>query len=152
MTRTLVPTAQLAFDGDGAAVQFDQPFGDGQAEAGAFVAPLDAGIHLAEQFEHGRHMLLGDADAGIGDGELRQRIGRVTSTVTLPPLGVNFTALARRLMAIWRTARSSAASQTGVPGRIVRSSTPAFSAAAGDTMVSAPSTTSHKSIVRMSRT
>ena len=61
--------ARLAFHPHGAAHQFGQPFADDQAEAGAAVAPRGRAVHLLERLEKFFRGFLGDADAGVGDGE-----------------------------------------------------------------------------------
>ena len=52
-----------------AAMQFGQRLGDGEAEAGALMALGELAFHLLERPAELGERVLGDADAGVGDGE-----------------------------------------------------------------------------------
>ena len=59
--------ADLALDADLAAHQIDQPRGDGEAEAGAFVTAGGRAVDLREFLEDGLQLVRRDADAGVLD-------------------------------------------------------------------------------------
>ena len=66
--------AELALDGDRPAVQLDQLVDQRQSDPGALVrAPLDA-AHSMEPVEQPGQLVLGDADAGVRDGQLGRRV------------------------------------------------------------------------------
>ena len=60
----------LALDPDRAAMELDEAPGQRQAEAGAFRLAQVVAAGLAEFLEHQRLLVLGDADAGVDDGDL----------------------------------------------------------------------------------
>ena len=62
--------ANSAGDGDVSAYEFDEAFGDGEAESCALVASGAGAIYLAELFEDGGELILGNANACVGDGDL----------------------------------------------------------------------------------
>src|SRR5882724_4048276 len=59
--------ADVAGDRESAVVQFHHGLGQGDAEAGALVAARPGIVDLPEGREHLRHVLGGDADAGVDD-------------------------------------------------------------------------------------
>ena len=67
---------RLAFHADGAAHEFDQLFADGEAEAGAAELARGGGVGLGEFVEQQMLFVLGDAEAGVGDGEFDLRLDR----------------------------------------------------------------------------
>src|SRR3546814_774708 len=54
---------------DTAAVQFDKASYQRQAEPGALIRPGEVALDLIEGLEHACQMPVGNADAGIGDGD-----------------------------------------------------------------------------------
>src|SRR5882724_4151495 len=61
--------ADLAFHPDAAAVGLDEMLGDGEAEARAANFAGTGSVHTIETFENARLVGLGNADAGVRDGE-----------------------------------------------------------------------------------
>ena len=64
------PAAFLAGDRDAAAMKPGQLLHQGQADARAFVRAGASVLDAVEPFEHARQIVLGNADAGIGDAKL----------------------------------------------------------------------------------
>src|SRR5262249_32626515 len=62
--------AELALEAEAAALQLDQAACQRQAEAGAFVAAVEAALGLGEGLQHAYQILGSDADTGIADREL----------------------------------------------------------------------------------
>ena len=112
---------RAALDPDAAAEHLDQRPADRQAEAGASELAGRRAVRLAERLEDERVLLGRDADAGIGDRKVHQRVVVVlrpsipTVTVT-PPLRVNLIALATRLIRTWRSRPWSPTSASGTCG------------------------------------
>src|SRR5437879_4593757 len=61
--------AHFALDPDAAAMNFDEMFGDGQAQAGAADFAGTGNVNSVETLENARLIGPGDAYAGVGDGE-----------------------------------------------------------------------------------
>src|SRR5882724_1043951 len=61
--------ADFAFHPDAAAVRLDEMFGDGEAESSAANFAGTGSVHAIETFENAGLVGLGDADAGVRDGE-----------------------------------------------------------------------------------
>ena len=126
--------AWRAASGDGAAVGFDDRFGDAEAEARPALGAGAAGIDPVEPVEQARDVLRGDAVTGVGNPDPDSALpytagwaGRgAQPRVTLPPRGVWLRALSTRLTSTCRMRSSSA---TTVQGRTSATiSTPAASA------------------------
>ncbi|CDP51104.1 hypothetical protein [Devosia sp. DBB001] len=86
--------ARLAFDRDGAAHEPAEILAQRQTEAGAAIGRRDTGIGLGEAGEELALLLLRNADAGIGHGDLdpaaigiRQALGRERDLAVLRELG-----------------------------------------------------------------
>ena len=123
------PDAHLALDADRPAVGLDDAARDRQAQPGARLRAGVVGVDLVEALEDRRELLLRDPAPGVGDREAhpllgaREPAGRVTATVTVPPAGVNFTALPTRLTTAWVTRSPSQIAQASVWA--TKNSTPA---------------------------
>ena len=64
------PPAHAAFDPDPPAHALHQPGGDGQAQSRAAVLAPGGIVGLLEHLEDHAQLVLGDADSGVGDGEV----------------------------------------------------------------------------------
>src|SRR5579862_8627356 len=89
-------------------VQFHEMLGQGEAEAGARVLAAQAAVDLAEALERHGDFIRRHAYAGVRHRNRKSAVAPGNCTSTLPPAGVNFTALEIRFRRIWRTRRSSA--------------------------------------------
>ena len=69
VTVKVEPTPARALDGDVAAHHLAEVAADHQAEAGPAVLPAGRAVSLGERLEQAAELLLGHADAGVGDGE-----------------------------------------------------------------------------------
>jgi hypothetical protein len=67
--------AELAHDGERAAVQFDELLGERQVEAAAFEAPAQVLLDLPERLERARNLLRAHADPGVGDFDREPVVG-----------------------------------------------------------------------------
>src|SRR5208337_1422024 len=67
--REAASLAHLAFDVQGAAVQFGEPLDEDQPQAGSLVMPGEPRIELEERLEESRVILGADSDAGVPDSE-----------------------------------------------------------------------------------
>ena len=84
-----------------------EPLADHQPEPGAAVALRRRRLGLRELLEQPALLLVGEPDAGVDDGELdglHPVAGSLTTRASprSPPTSVNFTALDRKLLRIWR--------------------------------------------------
>ena len=70
MTTDLGALAQLRAQGELAAVQFDQPLDDRQAEAGPLLGILLRQRAAPERGQDDRNLLLGNAGAGVPDRQI----------------------------------------------------------------------------------
>src|SRR5215471_550468 len=75
--------ADVAFDTDFAVHEFDELLRDCQSQAGAAVFARRRSVCLLKRLEHARLLVLGNADAGIGDGECQDHV------VVVPLLGAD---------------------------------------------------------------
>ena len=116
----VLPRPGPALQPDPAAVQLDDPPRQGEPEPGA-LGLRGAAAALLEGLEDPLPVRLGDADARVGDRHHAPRRPRPRpGRSTVPPSGVNFTALLSRLSSTCLN-RSSSAVTSPTPGR--RSST-----------------------------
>ena len=105
----LAAHADLARDLDAAAHQLGQPLADGQAEAGAAVAPRGRGVDLAERLEEAaepirpgcRCRCRAPRRSARGAGPRRPTRRALTESTT-SPRSVNLTALESRFRRTWR--------------------------------------------------
>ena len=105
-----------ALDLDRAALEFDQLLHEREADADALAGT--AGITLVEAVEDVRELIARDAGARVGDDDFSRAVlshachaqrcvALPMRTVTVPPRGVNLSALASRLLTIFSiTSRS----------------------------------------------
>ena len=66
----------LAFDGDGAAVHFDEFMHQGETDSAALVAAPAGSFNAVEAFEEMGNLVLGNAGACVAHDELRAGVNR----------------------------------------------------------------------------
>ena len=131
-------------DGDGAAEQPGHLPADRQPQPGAAVLAAGRAVGLLERLEDESQLVVGDADAGVADGEPDDLVGAVErrrprrprsarpvrSRSVTSPLSVNFTALESRLRSTCCSRCASVTHAGAAPCAIDRKSSP-FSSASG---------------------
>ena len=102
-TVNVVPRPERALHPHVAAFEAGQLADQGEPDAGALVAARPGALHPVEAFEEPGQILLGDADARVGDRQRDLARRRAVSPTRIRPTNVNFSAFDSRLRTIFPT-------------------------------------------------
>src|SRR3546814_7934232 len=77
------PDPGLAFEPEGAAMEFHERFGDRQTEARALVFAIQPAVDLGEGLQDAGHVLRGDPDSGVPDTRSEEHPSALQSLIRI---------------------------------------------------------------------